>query len=80
MLVLVPLGRELGALLASLPPLVAYGVDIAGSLAGIAAFATLSLLPLPPPAWSGVLFHHGLAADKKAGRWGSVSFLHSPPQ
>ena len=48
MLVFVPLGTELGALLAALPPLVAYGVDIGGSLAGIAAFTALSFLSLPP--------------------------------
>jgi len=50
-LVFVPLGRQLGALLATLPPLLAYGVDIAGSLAGIAVFAALSFLSLPPLVW-----------------------------
>jgi hypothetical protein len=55
-LVFVPLGRQLGALLASLPPLVAYGIDIGGSLAGIAAFTTLSFLSLPPVAWFAVFF------------------------
>src|SRR5262245_47449738 len=51
LLVFVPLGRELGALLAALRPLTAYGVDIAGSLAGIAVFTTLSFLSLPPVVW-----------------------------
>ena len=48
MLLFVPLGRRLGALLAALPPLIAYGVDIGGSLAGIATFTALSFLSAPP--------------------------------
>ena len=55
-LVFVPLGRELGRLLASLPPLLAYGVDIAGSLAGIAAFTALSFLSTPPVVWFALFF------------------------
>jgi Spermine/spermidine synthase domain len=50
-LVFVPFGRELGRLFDILPPLRAYGVDIAGSLAGIACFALLSYLRLPPIVW-----------------------------
>ncbi len=53
-LVFVPLGRELGRLLAMLPPLRAYGMDIAGSLAGIASFALLAYLSLPPVVWFAV--------------------------
>ena len=56
MLVFVPLGRQLGALLAALPPLIAYGVDIGGSLAGIATFTALSFLSAPPLAWFAVFF------------------------
>ena len=55
-LVFVPLGRQLGALLAALPPLIAYGVDIGGSLAGIATFTALSFLSAPPLAWFAVFF------------------------
>src|SRR5690348_17546368 len=54
-LVFVPLGRELGRLLEALPPLKAYGTDIAGSLAGIACFALLAYLSLPPVVWFAVL-------------------------
>ena len=54
-LVFVPLGRELGRLLEMLPPLKAYGTDIAGSLAGIACFALLAYLSLPPVVWFAVL-------------------------
>ncbi|MDE2229735.1 MAG: spermidine synthase [Alphaproteobacteria bacterium] len=52
--VFAPLGAELGRLLASLPPLRAYAVDILGSLAGIASFALLAYLSLQPVIWFGV--------------------------
>ena len=49
------LALPLGGLLRSMPPLRAYGTDIAGSLAGIAAFGVLSALGLPPLAWFSVV-------------------------
>jgi spermidine synthase len=45
------LARPLGMLLRSLPPLEAYALDIAGSLAGIAAFFIVSYFSLPPYIW-----------------------------
>jgi hypothetical protein len=45
------LARPLGKLLTALPPLQAYSLDIAGSLAGIAAFFIISYLSLPPIVW-----------------------------
>lgn len=48
---IVPLSRMLGRLLTSLPPLQAYGVDILGSLAGIAAFFLASYFSLQPVVW-----------------------------
>jgi len=48
------LALPLGSLLRSLPPLRAYGVDIAGSLAGIAAFGLISAVGLEPIAWFSV--------------------------
>jgi hypothetical protein len=51
----IPLSRPLGPLLGALPRLQAYGVDIGGSLAGIAAFFVMSWLSLPPAVWFGVL-------------------------
>jgi SAM-dependent methyltransferase len=45
------LALPLGGLLRALPPLRAYGVDIAGSLTGIGAFGLLSALGLEPPVW-----------------------------
>ncbi len=48
------LALPLGGLLRSLPPLRAYGVDIVGSLAGIAAFGLLAAAGLEPIAWFSV--------------------------
>jgi hypothetical protein len=48
------LALPLGSLLRSLPPLRAYGIDIVGSLAGIAAFGLLSAVGLEPIAWFSV--------------------------
>ena len=51
-LLFVCIGRPLGILLGQVtPPLRAYGLDIAGSLAGIAAFFLLSLFEQPPAVW-----------------------------
>lgn len=49
------LALGLGPLLRAMPPLRAYALDIAGSLAGIAAFAMLAALGTPPVAWLLVL-------------------------
>jgi hypothetical protein len=49
------LALPLGALLKSMPPLRAYAVDIAGSMAGIAAFAAVSLLQTPPGVWFAIV-------------------------
>jgi SAM-dependent methyltransferase len=45
------LALPLGGLLRSMPPLRAYAIDIAGSLAGIAAFGVLSAAAFEPTAW-----------------------------
>jgi len=55
-IIFIPLGRELGRLFAALPPLKAYAVDIAGSLAGISSFVVISWLSLPPIWWFALLF------------------------
>ncbi len=51
--VFVPLGALLGREFRKFRPLVAYSLDVAGSLAGILAFAAASALDLPPVAWLG---------------------------
>jgi len=42
--------------MAALPPLTGYTVNVAGSLAGVIAFAVMSWLELPPTVWFGVAF------------------------
>ncbi len=49
------LGQELGRRIAAFEnPLVAYGWDIAGSLAGVLAFAAMSWFQTPPHVWFGI--------------------------
>jgi SAM-dependent methyltransferase len=49
--VMASLAVPLGPLLKSMPPLRAYGIDIAGSLVGITLFVALAGLRTPPLAW-----------------------------
>lgn len=48
------LAVPLGPLLRAMPPLRAYAIDIAGSLAGIAAFVALAAVGAPPLVWFGL--------------------------
>lgn len=50
-LVMVPLGALLGREFRRWPPLTAYSLDIAGSIAGIATFGLLSAVRTPPLVW-----------------------------
>lgn len=50
-LVMIPLGARLGSEFRRWPPLTAYSLDIAGSLAGIAAFGLMSAARMPPMIW-----------------------------
>jgi predicted membrane-bound spermidine synthase len=52
----VTLAQRMGREMAALPPLRGYTVNIAGSLAGVAAFGLISWLQLPPVVWFGVAF------------------------
>lgn len=54
-LLMAGLAVPLGGLLRSMPPLRAYGWDIAGSMAGIAGFTVLSGAGTPPIVWFTVL-------------------------
>jgi SAM-dependent methyltransferase len=49
------LALPLGGLLRSMPPLRAYGIDIAGSMVGVAAFTALSSAATDPLVWFGVI-------------------------
>jgi SAM-dependent methyltransferase len=50
----VTVAHRMGRDLTSRPPLRAYTVNLLGSLAGVAAFAAVSWLQLPPSVWFGV--------------------------
>ena len=58
------LAQTLGRELEGMPALPGYGINLAGSLAGVGAFALMSWLELPPLVWFGVAF---LAGDRPAG-------------
>jgi SAM-dependent methyltransferase len=68
------LALPLGGLLRSLPPLRAYGIDILGSLAGIAAFGLLSAVGLGPIAWFSIaaLLITLLALGRGITAWSAV--------
>lgn len=65
--VMASLAAPLGVLLRALPPLRAYAVDVAGSLAGIGAFAMLAAIGAGPAAWFGVSLLLGVALETLAG-------------
>jgi spermidine synthase len=48
--------QQMGRELAGHPPLRAYTINLLGSLAGVAAFAVISWLQLPPVVWFGIAF------------------------
>jgi predicted membrane-bound spermidine synthase len=50
------LAQRMGREMATLSPLAGYTANLAGSLAGVAAFALISWLELAPPVWFGVAF------------------------
>src|SRR5215831_20318205 len=76
-LLFVCIGRPLGTLLAQVtPPLRAYALDIAGSLAGIAAFFVLSWFEQPPAVWFGGLIVITLLLS--GPRWLDRAFMLVP--
>lgn len=78
MLPFVPIGRVLGRLMDAHPrPVVAYSINVAGSLAGIWLFVGLSRLNQPPVVWFLVLTALGLPwlfAGRRVN-WGRVALL-----
>jgi Spermine/spermidine synthase domain len=76
-LLFVCIGRPLGTLLAEVtPPLRAYALDIAGSLAGIAAFFVLSWFEQPPAVWFAGLMVIALLLS--GPRWLDRAFMLVP--
>jgi SAM-dependent methyltransferase len=53
--VLAMVGQATGIAFSRFEPLVAYRLDILGSLSGVVAFAALSLLGVPPVGWAAVV-------------------------
>jgi len=68
------LGGIVGECLTRFAPLPGYGINLAGSLAGVAVFTLLAFLRLPPVAWIfiGLLC---LAPFFRKNRWALVLFL-----
>jgi SAM-dependent methyltransferase len=54
--------QRMGRDLTGRPPLRAYTINLAGSLTGVAAFAVISYLELPPSVWFAVAFAAALPA------------------
>lgn len=54
------LAQRMGREMAQLPPLRAYTVNLAGSLAGVIALGVISWLELPPAVWFGIAFASAL--------------------
>src|SRR5919202_1193315 len=62
------LGQNLGRLLAAVrPPLTAYTIDVAGSIAGSLLFALVSFLGSPPGVWFGLAALGVLALPQRGG-------------
>jgi SAM-dependent methyltransferase len=62
------LAQRMAAEMTALPPLRAYTINLAGSLAGVAAFALVSRLEAPPSTWFLVAFV-AAAPLLRGGRW-----------
>src|SRR5579875_1138434 len=64
------LGQNLGRLIAAVqPPLTAYTIDIAGSIAGSALFALVSFLSAPPGVWFAIAALAVLALPQWGRYW-----------
>lgn len=62
------LGQNLGRFLAAVqPPLTAYTIDVAGSIAGGLLFALVSFLAMPPAVWFGIAALAVLALPQRTG-------------
>jgi len=55
-LLFLTIAQRMGRALTERPPLQAYTINLLGSIAGVATFALLSWLELPPVVWFGVAF------------------------
>jgi hypothetical protein len=76
-IIMAAVSLPLGGLLASMPPLRAYAIDIAGSMTGIAGFSLLSALQTGPSLWFAIVavVLGILALGTGVTRWSIVSGL-----
>ena len=76
-IIMATISLPLGSLLAPMPPLRAYAIDIAGSMTGIAAFSLLSAAQTGPAVWFAVVAAvlGVLALGTGVTRWSIVSGL-----
>jgi spermidine synthase len=65
----VAVAHRMGRELSGRPPLRAYVINLLGSLAGVAAFAVVSWLELPPSVWFGVAAAAALPFVVQDRRW-----------
>ena len=82
----VTVAHRMGRELSGRPPLRAYEINLLGSLAGVAAFAVVSWLELPPSVWFGVAAAAALPFVVQDRRWvaavnivliaGSLAIVH----
>ena len=82
----VAVAHRMGRELSGRPPLRAYVINLVGSLAGVAAFALVSWLELPPSVWFGVAAAAALPFVVQDRRWiaavnvvllaGSLAIVH----
>ena len=74
-IIMAAISLPLGSLLASMPPLRAYAIDIVGSMTGIAALSVLSALQTGPAVWFAVaaVVLGVLALGSGVTRWSIVS-------
>jgi SAM-dependent methyltransferase len=68
------LAQTLGRALEASPALPGYIVNLAGSLAGVGAFALMSWLELPPAAWFGLAFAVAIALFDGVPVWARAAF------
>ncbi|HTH04401.1 MAG TPA: hypothetical protein VL916_00970, partial [Ilumatobacteraceae bacterium] len=70
------LAQTMGKLLEGLPPLKGYGVNLAGSVAGVVAFGLMSWFEMPPTAWFAVAFAVAvLLVDAPMGLVGRLAMI-----
>jgi spermidine synthase len=69
------LAQEMGRAMDRFRPITAYSLNVAGSLAGIAAFSAVAFLRLPPVVWFGLSFLVLLPFLGRGRRWRAMNLV-----